>query len=145
PGRPCGVGVRVGADVGVQLPAYPALSGDDDIRRRLRSVGPRALFFRHAFATPSRCAAAILIFVRRAASPLFWGRPERAPGAGDRPVLPCWQCMACGRVYVAAGYLGTSATLGFPGPGMCPLCADAVFAAERDRPVAAGRYALAAE
>ena len=58
---------------------------------------------------------------------------------------PRWQCAVCGRCYTAAGYVSAPAALAPVSPGMCPPCADAVFAAERDRLVAEGRNVLAAE
>ena len=56
-----------------------------------------------------------------------------------------WQCLARERLYDAAGYLSPRAALGPASQGMCPPCADAAFAAERDRLAAEGRHALAAE
>ena len=56
---------------------------------------------------------------------------------------PRWQRLACGRPFDAAGYLGPPEPPDDASPGMCPPCADAAFAAERDRRDAAGLHALA--
>ena len=56
---------------------------------------------------------------------------------------PRSQCLACGRPDNAAGSLGPPGAPDGESPGMCPPCADAALAAERDRRVAAGLHALA--
>ena len=53
------------------------------------------------------------------------------------------QCRVCGRPYDPAGYLGPPEPPDHESSGMCPPCADAALAAERDRRVAEGPHALA--
>ena len=78
----------------------------------------------------ARAVVDALRFARRR-----WSRWDRTPR----------QCLACGRLNDAAGYLSPPAGLAPVNHGMCPPCADSAFAAERDRLAAERRTELAAE